>query len=89
MANILRSRKLSETRGFLKALVKEDDRILGFSAVGVGAGEILAAVQLAMSAGLSCYALRDLILTHPTISEGFVPLFSAIPALERTGQATG
>ncbi len=42
----LRARTLSETRGFVKALVEADsDRILGFTAFGVGAGEVLAAVQ--------------------------------------------
>src|SRR5437588_2174535 len=44
----LRARTLSETRGFVKALVEADsDRILGFTAFGVGAGEVLAAVPLA------------------------------------------
>jgi pyruvate/2-oxoglutarate dehydrogenase complex dihydrolipoamide dehydrogenase (E3) component len=48
----LRARTLSETRGFLKALVEADgDRILGFTAFGVGAGEVLAAVQIARSQG--------------------------------------
>jgi pyruvate/2-oxoglutarate dehydrogenase complex dihydrolipoamide dehydrogenase (E3) component len=36
-------------RGFVKALVNVDsDHILGFTACGVGAGEILATVQIAM-----------------------------------------
>src|SRR5207253_502261 len=49
----LRARTLSETRGFLKALVEADShRILGFTAFGAGAGEILAAVQIAMLPGL-------------------------------------
>src|SRR3981081_766844 len=44
----LRARTLSETRGFVKALVEADsDRLLGFTGFGVGAGEILAAVQIA------------------------------------------
>ena len=44
----LRARTLSETRGFLKALVEVDsDRILGFTAFSVGAGEVMAAVQIA------------------------------------------
>ncbi len=39
MEAVLRARTLSETRGFLKALVEVDgDRILGFTALGVGAG---------------------------------------------------
>src|SRR5467141_845325 len=44
MESNLRARTLSETRGFVKALVEADsDRILGFTAFGAGAGEILAA----------------------------------------------
>lgn len=82
MAAVLRTRTLSETRGFLKVLVSaEDDRILGFTGFGTGAGELLAPVQLAMSAKLPYTALRDLILTHPTLTEGLVALFSAVPAL--------
>src|SRR4030088_137852 len=78
METNLRARTLSETRGFVKALVETDsDRILGFTAFGVGAGEILAAVQIAMIAGLPYAALRDAILTHPTPAEGLIPLFSS------------
>jgi pyruvate/2-oxoglutarate dehydrogenase complex dihydrolipoamide dehydrogenase (E3) component len=74
----LRARTLSETRGFVKALVEADsDRILGFTAFGVGAGEILAAVQVAMIAGLPYTALRDAVLTHPTLTEGLAGLFSS------------
>src|SRR5438477_4085408 len=74
----LRARTLSETRGFVKALMEADsDRILGFTAFGVGAGEILAAVQIAMMAGLPYTALRDAVLTHPTLVEGLIPLFSS------------
>jgi pyruvate/2-oxoglutarate dehydrogenase complex dihydrolipoamide dehydrogenase (E3) component len=77
----LRARTLSETRGFVKALVEADsDRILGFTAFGVGAGEILAAVQIAMIAGLPYTALRDAVLTHPTLVEGLTALFSSIPS---------
>jgi pyruvate/2-oxoglutarate dehydrogenase complex dihydrolipoamide dehydrogenase (E3) component len=77
---ILRTRTLSETRGFLKALIDtESDRILGFTALGVGAGEIIATVQVAMLAGLPYMILRDAILTHPTLLEGLIPLFSSVP----------
>ena len=78
MATILRTRTLSETRGFLKALVGTgSDRILGLTAFGVNGGEIMASVQIAMLAGLPYTALRDAILTHPTLLEGLVPLFSS------------
>src|SRR5215471_15458936 len=75
----LRARTLSETRGFMKALVEaEGDRILGFTAFGVGAGEMLAAVQVAMIARLPYTGLRDAVLTHPTLAEGLIPLFSSV-----------
>jgi pyruvate/2-oxoglutarate dehydrogenase complex dihydrolipoamide dehydrogenase (E3) component len=78
METNLRARTLSETRGFVKALVEADsDRILGFTAFGVGAGEILAAVQIAMIAELPYTALRDAVLTHPTLVEGLISLFSS------------
>ena len=57
----------------------ESDRILGFTALGVEAGEIIAAVQVAMLAGLPYTVLRDAIFTHPTMLEGLIPLFSAVP----------
>jgi len=55
----------------------DSDRILGFTAFGADAGEILAAVQIAMIAGLPYTALRDAVLTHPTLVEGLIPLFSS------------
>jgi pyruvate/2-oxoglutarate dehydrogenase complex dihydrolipoamide dehydrogenase (E3) component len=79
MTAVLRTRTLSETRGFMKALVGTDDRILGFTAFGVDVGELLAPVQLVMSAGLPYTALRDAVLTHPTISEGLTSLFASVP----------
>jgi len=79
MKAVLRARTLSETRGFLKALIGEDDRVLGFTAFGVEAGELMAVVQVAMTAGLPYTALRDSVFTHPTVAEGLVGLFSAVP----------
>jgi pyruvate/2-oxoglutarate dehydrogenase complex dihydrolipoamide dehydrogenase (E3) component len=83
MLSNLRASTLSETRGFIKALISKskDDRILGFTAFGVGAGELLPVVQLAMSNNLPYTAIRSLIVTHPTISEGLVTLFTAVPPL--------
>jgi pyruvate/2-oxoglutarate dehydrogenase complex dihydrolipoamide dehydrogenase (E3) component len=81
MAAVMRASTLSETRGFLKALVEADgDRILGFTGFGVGAGEILSSVQIAMLGGLPYTALRDAILTHPTLGEGLIHLFSSAPS---------
>lgn len=75
MANVLRTRTRAETRGFMKAVVAADDRVLGFTAFGV----VMAVVQVAMAAGMPDTGLRDAILTHPTIAEGLTVLFSAVP----------
>ena len=82
MAAVLRARTLSETRGFMKALIATDsDRILGVTVFGVEGGEIMGAVQIAMIAGLPYTALRDAVLTHPTLLEGLIPLFTAVPPI--------
>jgi hypothetical protein len=84
------ARTLSETRGFVKALVEVDsDRILSFIAFGVGAGEILAAVQIAMIAGLPYTALRDAVLTHPTLAEGLIALFSSAASVHNVVETRG
>jgi pyruvate/2-oxoglutarate dehydrogenase complex dihydrolipoamide dehydrogenase (E3) component len=81
MAADLRTRTLSETRGFMKALIgTKNDQILGFTVFGVDGGEIMGAVQIAMIAGLPYTALRDAVLTHPTLLEGLIALFSLVPS---------
>ena len=78
---IRRSQTLSESRGFYKALVAaESDRILGFTAFAPEADAVMTTVQVAISAGLPYTALRDAILTHPTMAEGLATLFRALPA---------
>ena len=78
---VLRSLTISETRGFMKALVEADgDRILGFTMIGPEAGEVMAVVQTAMLAGMRYSGLRDAIIAHPTMAEGLVALFSNVPA---------
>jgi pyruvate/2-oxoglutarate dehydrogenase complex dihydrolipoamide dehydrogenase (E3) component len=80
MSGVLRAQATGQTEGFMKALIGEnDDRILGFTMVGVQAGEVLAVVQTAMMADLPYTRLRDADFTHPTFSEGLNFLFSNIP----------
>ncbi|PYU45665.1 MAG: mercuric reductase, partial [Acidobacteria bacterium] len=88
MEAVMRATTLSETRGFLKALVEVDsDRILGFTALGVGAGEVMTSVEIAMTSGLPYTTLRDTILTHPTLVEGLIPLFSSSASIPKlTGE---
>jgi len=83
MAAVLRTRAMSETRGFLKVLVAAaDDQILGFTGFGEGAGEIMATVQLAIRASIPYTVLRDMTITHPTLAEGIVALLSKVPAIK-------
>ena len=64
----------------MKALIAvHDDRILGFTMIGAEAGEVVSVVQTAMLAGLPYSALREAILTHPTMAEGLGSLFSMVP----------
>ncbi len=81
MKAVHRARAMVETRGFLKALVATvDNRILGFTAFGVGAGEVMGCVQIAIVAGLPYTTLRDTALAHPTLTEGLHSLFSSAPS---------
>jgi len=71
---------ISERRGFMKTLIDaRSDRILGFTAFGAEAGELMGTVQLAMLAGQPYTILRDAIFAHPTMTEGLKALFMGVP----------
>jgi pyruvate/2-oxoglutarate dehydrogenase complex dihydrolipoamide dehydrogenase (E3) component len=79
MMKVRRTATTSETRGFLKALISTDsDEILGFTAFGAKAGEMMAVVQTAMLGKLPYTVLRDAILAHPTMAEGLTVLFTTV-----------
>ena len=81
MAAVLRAVAIGETRGLIKMLVDtESDRVLGFTAFGTEASEMMAAVQTAMLGGLPYTVLRDAIFAHPTVAEGLVFLLASVPA---------
>lgn len=74
----LRTQTISETQGFMKALLAPaDGKILGFTMIGPEAGELMAVVQMAMQGGLPYPVLRDAILAHPTMAEGLNGLCSS------------
>ena len=88
MSSVLRARTIGETRGFMKALIDQhSDRILGFTMLGSGAGEVIAAVQSAMLAGLPYTGLRDAILAHPTMAEGLNVLLAGVPVMTAAARA--
>jgi uncharacterized protein (DUF302 family) len=85
VSSVLRTQTTGEKRGFMKVLIApEDGRILGFTMIGAEAGEVMAVVQMAMQAGLPYTALRDAVLTHPTMAEGLNVLFSSVKPVGST-----
>jgi hypothetical protein len=84
MANVLRTHTIAEPRGFLKMLIGQDsDEIVGFTAFGIEASELMAAVQTAMvgpsvKSGCSCE------LADQSIDLFFQP-FHALNISERLG----
>lgn len=88
MASVLRARTTGETRGFMKVLIDPNsERILGFTMLGAGAGEVIAVVQTAMLARLSYRTLRDAIFTHPTMAEGLNVLLANVQEVAASAQA--
>ena len=81
MESVLGAQATDQRQGFMKALVGGDryDRILGFTMIGAAAGEVMAAVQTAILAGLSYSTLADADFAHPTMAEGLSSLFSSVP----------
>jgi pyruvate/2-oxoglutarate dehydrogenase complex dihydrolipoamide dehydrogenase (E3) component len=80
MAAVLRTRTISEPRGFLKMLIAADsDEILGFTVFGAEASELMAAVQTAMVGRIPYTALQKAIYAHPTAAEGLTFLLRNTP----------
>lgn len=79
MAAVLRTRTISEPRGFMKMLIDGgSDRILGFTVFGAEASELMATVQTAMLGNLPYTALRDALFAHPTAAEGLTLLLGSL-----------
>lgn len=77
MAAVLRTRTLSEPRGFMKMLIDAaSDRILGMTVFGAEASELMSTVQTAILGQLPYTVLRDAIFTHPTAAEGLTVLLA-------------
>ena len=75
---IPKARVLEDQRGVYKAIVDRDShRILGATLYAAEAHETINLIALAMKAELSYETLRDMIFTHPTMSEALNDLFKA------------
>jgi len=86
MDSVLGAQATDQRQGFMKALVGDSDRIVGFTMIGAASGEVMAAVQTAMLAGLSYSSLANADFAHPTMAEGLSSLFSSVrpPSVQQT-----
>lgn len=74
-----RARTTSQMDGLLKATIeKSTQRILGCTILAADAGEMIGTVQAVMIAEKPATTLRDAVLSHPTMVEGFNALFAAL-----------
>ncbi len=81
MANVARAIEMSETRGFIKAVVDADtNQILGCAVLGVEGGELMAMFQIAMMGRTPYTVLKEAIFAHPTMAESLNNLFMAMDA---------
>ncbi|MGW6173671.1 dihydrolipoyl dehydrogenase family protein [Arthrobacter sp. NPDC055138] len=74
---IPRARAVGLLAGEWKAVLdRATGKILGAALRGVDASEAIAVLQMAMIGGLDYTAVRDAIITHPTVAEGLNLLFT-------------
>lgn len=81
MTSVARAIEMSETRGFIKAVVDtQTNQILGCATLGVEGGELMAMIEIAMLGGLQYTVLKEAIFAHPTLAESLNNLFMAMDA---------
>jgi pyruvate/2-oxoglutarate dehydrogenase complex dihydrolipoamide dehydrogenase (E3) component len=81
MASVARAIEMSETRGFIKAIVDADtNQILGCAVLGVEGGELMALFQVAMMGKVAYTVLKEAIFAHPTMAESLNNLFMKMDA---------
>lgn len=79
MNYVARALEVDESRGFMKAVVDEENgQILGAAVLGIEGGEIMAMIQIAMMGHLHYSILRDAVFAHPTLAESLNNLFASI-----------
>jgi dihydrolipoamide dehydrogenase len=79
MTSVARAIEMSETRGFVKAIVDaETKQILGCAVLGVEGGELMAMFEIAMMGKLPYTVLKEAIFAHPTLAESLNSLFMAL-----------
>jgi pyruvate/2-oxoglutarate dehydrogenase complex dihydrolipoamide dehydrogenase (E3) component len=79
MSAVARAIESDETRGVMKAVIDaRTDRILGAAILGIGGGELISLIHLAIITKTPYTTLRDMVLSHPTVSESMNNLFADV-----------
>src|SRR5438552_17396315 len=87
MSQVARAIEMSETRGFIKAIVDADtNQILGAAVLGVEGGELMSMFEIAMMGKLPYTSLKDAIFAHPTFAESLNNFFMAMDAVKHAAR---
>jgi pyruvate/2-oxoglutarate dehydrogenase complex dihydrolipoamide dehydrogenase (E3) component len=79
MSSVARAIEVSETRGFMKAVVDaETKQILGCAVLSIEGGELMSMFEIAMMGRLPYTTLKEAIFAHPTLAESLNNLFMAM-----------
>ena len=79
MTYVARAIEMSETRGFMKAIVDPaSEQILGCTILGIEGGELMSMIEIAMLGKVPYPVLREAIFAHPTLAESFNNLFGYV-----------
>jgi dihydrolipoamide dehydrogenase len=79
MTGVARAQEMSETRGFMKAIVDaKTQQILGCTILGVEGGELMSMLQIAMMGKLPYTTIKEAIFAHPTLAESLNNLFMTL-----------
>jgi pyruvate/2-oxoglutarate dehydrogenase complex dihydrolipoamide dehydrogenase (E3) component len=74
--HVARALEVDESRGFMKAVVdRATDRVLGFAALGIDGGELMATIEVAMMGRVTASTLKEAVFAHPTLAESLNNLF--------------
>jgi dihydrolipoamide dehydrogenase len=79
MTGVARAIEMSETRGFMKAVVDaKTNQILGCTILGIEGGEIMSMLQIAMMGKIPYTAIKEAVFAHPTLAESLNNLFMTL-----------
>jgi dihydrolipoamide dehydrogenase len=81
MTGVARATEMSETRGFMKAVVDaKTGQILGCAILGIEGGEIMSMLQIAIMGKVPYTAIKEAVFAHPTLAESLNNLFMTLDA---------